>query len=154
LRGIAQKQDPKGLDVQRLLLREQSREARPRHGGGDVLDGVGPAKPGVTVNRGTFDISIETPAGRGPSTAKGAQKQLNGIAATTFRPQAPPQTGDVESLLVAGHAAPPADQARVEGGAVVLSASVNANGGNGNSNGNGNRNGNGNGNGNGIGNGN
>ena len=143
LRGL-HKDQQKLDDRLQPLIREHSPKARPDRGGNvDPLEGVGPAKLEVTVNRGTFDISIEPPAANGPG--KSAQKHQSGQMSSSVRPQPAPSAGVVESLLVSGHAAAPADQARVEGGAVVLSASLNANGNNGNGNAGTGNNGNGNG---------
>ena len=106
----------------------------------DPLEGVGTLSPKqLTVDRGAFDISVETPDGA--PAGKGATLPPSLLPGPTERVPPPPSV--VDTMLVSGRAAPPADQARVEGGAVVLMASPNAasasgNSGNGNGAGNGN----------------
>jgi hypothetical protein len=96
------------------------------------------SSPQVKGDRGTFDISVDvltTP--RRP--ARNNDQKNNKDVGPFLGPNTPlSPRASLDQLLVTSHASPPADQARVDNGAIVLLASPNSNGqGNSNNQGNG-----------------
>jgi hypothetical protein len=78
----------------------------------------------LTVNNGTFDIKVDKIPGASDSNGKGSNDKgpnadpPSGSAA--ILPGAAPGGTIVEQLLVPDHSAPPADQASVDHGTIVL----------------------------------
>ena len=72
----------------------------------------------LRVDGGLFDIEVNAPARSGSGTGPASAMPAPAVALPSI--PAMPAGREVESLLVTSRAAPPADSARVENGAIVL----------------------------------